>query len=125
MNDVTSEAIRAGGWLPVDGHRFDAAYSSRLQGAVTTLDLPPNQVEEPDLLRCEDWRLNERHYGALQGVNRDAAAMHAGEHRVWRWRRGYEDPATPLSRTDATHPAEVPRYANVDPRMLPGVESLA
>jgi 2,3-bisphosphoglycerate-dependent phosphoglycerate mutase len=120
-----AEAQRAGAWLYNHGYRFDVAYSSRLQRAITTLDILLQQLGQEDLPRQQDWRLNERHYGALQGVNKAEAAAQVGEQQVWRWRRGYADRATPLLRTDPQHPGKDPRYADIDPRQLPGAENLA
>jgi len=119
------EAQNAGEWLHQQGYRFDAAYSSRLQRAITTLDILLEQLGQPHILRQQDWRLNERHYGALQGVDKTRAAAQVGEHQVWRWRRGYEDRAVPLLRTDPGHPANDGLYADVDAQLLPGVENLA
>lgn len=120
-----AEAQRAGAWLRNHDYRFDIAYSSRLQRAITTLDILLQQLGQEDLPRQQDWRLNERHYGVLQGVNKAEAAAEVGEQQVWRWRRGYEDRATPLLRSDPQHPGNDPRYADVDPRQLPGAENLA
>jgi 2,3-bisphosphoglycerate-dependent phosphoglycerate mutase len=120
-----AEAKQAGEWLRLHGYRFDAAYSSRLQRAITTLDIVLNNLGQSDLPRAQDWRLNERHYGALQGVNKAEATAQVGEHQVWRWRRGYTDRATPLLRVDPAHPANDPLYTDVPPELLPGVENLA
>jgi len=120
-----TEAIQAGQQLRVHGFRFDMAYSSRLQRAVTTLDILLRQIDRQDLPRKQDWRLNERHYGRLQGLDKALASLQSGAHQVWRWRRGYEDKSNPLPRTDPRHPANDPAYADVDPLQLPGVENLA
>jgi len=77
------------------------------------------------LPQYQDWRLNERHYGQLQGVNKAEEAVRVGEQQVWRWRRGYEDQAAPLSRNDPTHPVNDPLYRDIDPALLPDVENLA
>ena len=118
------EAQQAGEWLHTNGYHFDVAYSSRLQRAITTLDILLAEIDQ-DIPKYQDWRLNERHYGALQGVNKNEAAAEVGEHQVWRWRRGYADKAEPLLRTDPTHPVNNPLYADVEPHLLPGVENLA
>jgi 2,3-bisphosphoglycerate-dependent phosphoglycerate mutase len=120
-----AEAVAAGDWLRVHGNHFDVAYSSRLQRAITTLDILLAQLGQTGIPRHADWRLNERHYGTLQGINKAKAATEVGEHQVWRWRRGYEDQATPLLHNQPEHPVNDPRYADVDPRRLPGVENLA
>ncbi|MAT65671.1 MAG: phosphoglyceromutase [Gammaproteobacteria bacterium] len=120
-----AEAERAGDWLRIHGYRFDAAYSSRLERAIATLDILLARLGQDSLPRMQDWRLNERHYGALQGLDKAQATARVGEHQVWRWRRGYTDTAAPLLRSDPAHPASDPLYADVDPQRLPGVESLA
>lgn len=119
------EAIEAGDRLQASGFRFDAAYCSRLQRAVTTLAILLDQIGQSGIPRHTDWRLNERHYGALQGINKADATARVGEHQVWRWRRGYEDRANPLVHTDPRHPINDPMYADVEPQFLPGVENLA
>ncbi len=120
-----AEAQRAGEWLQRNGYRFDVAFSSRLQRAVSTLEILLVQLGQGDVPRQQDWRLNERHYGTLQGVDKAAATAAAGEYQVWRWRRGYHDRAGPLSREDNSHPINDPGYADVDPHLLPDVENLA
>jgi 2,3-bisphosphoglycerate-dependent phosphoglycerate mutase len=120
-----AEAIEASKWLHINGYQFDVAYSSRLQRAITTLDILLEQTGQSGISRFEDWRLNERHYGALQGLNKAEAMEQVGEHQVWRWRRGYEDRARPLPQTDPGHPVNDPMYAEIDPQLLPGVENLA
>ena len=120
-----AEAKQAGEWLQHHGYRFDVAYSSRLQRAITTLDILLEELGSTSMPRFEDWRLNERHYGVLQGINKAEAATEVGEYQVWRWRRGYTDRAEPLLRTDPAHPVNDPLYVDVDPHRLPGVESLA
>ena len=119
------EAQKAGDWLKENGYQFDVAYSSRLQRAISTLDILLDRLGQARLLRRQDWRLNERHYGTLQGIDKDVAMAQVGEHQVWRWRRGYEDRATQLLRTDPRHPVNDPMYADVNPHQLPGVENLA
>ena len=119
------EAVQAGDLLMAKGFDFNVAYSSRLQRAVNTLDILLTRLDKTHMPRAQDWRLNERHYGVLQGVNKTEAMQQAGEHQVWRWRRGYEDRAEPVLRTNPTHPAHDPLYADIEPHMLPGVENLA
>jgi 2,3-bisphosphoglycerate-dependent phosphoglycerate mutase len=119
------EAVHAGDLLKTMGYGFDVAYSSRLQRAVNTLDILLTRLDKISIPRAQDWRLNERHYGMLQGVNKAKAMRQVGEHQVWRWRRGYEDRAEPLLRTNPTHPAHDPLYADIQPHVLPGVENLA
>lgn len=120
-----NEAEQAGQWLDANGYNFDVAYSSRLQRAITTLDILLEQSGQTCIPRQQDWRLNERHYGALQGVDKAAATAQVGEHQVWRWRRGYEDRATPLLHTDQAHPINDDLYKDVNAQLLPGAENLA
>jgi 2,3-bisphosphoglycerate-dependent phosphoglycerate mutase len=120
-----AEAIQAGEWLYRHGYRFDVAWSSRLQRAITTLDILLEQIGQQDIPRQQDWRLNERHYGALQGVDKAKAAAQVGEQQVWCWRRGYTDRAMPLLPGDPGHPGNDPLYADVAPHLLPAVENLA
>ena len=120
-----AEATQAGEYLRLHDYAFDVAYSSRLQRARDTLDILHEGVGQTELPQHQDWRLNERHYGALQGIDKTQATMEVGEYQVRRWRRGYEDRAKPLLRSDPTHPANDPNYADVDPQVLPGVENLA
>jgi 2,3-bisphosphoglycerate-dependent phosphoglycerate mutase len=120
-----AEADLVGQWLRDTGYQFDVAYSSRLQRAITTRDILLDYMGQSSIARLEDWRLNERHYGVLQGVNKAEAALRAGEQQVWRWRRGYEYKAEALTREDPGHPINDPLYVDVDPQLLPDVESLA
>lgn len=119
------EAVAAGHLLKEAGYYFDVAYSSRLLRARTTLNILTYTLGQQDLPAFEDWRLNERHYGKLQGVNKYEATQQVGTHQVWRWRRGYEDRAEPILRHEAEHPVNDPLYADVAPSLLPGVENLA
>lgn len=119
-----AEAIAAGDSLRAQGFHFDFAYSSRLQRAIGTLDILLDRLGQPDLPSRRDWRLNERHYGALQGMDKDEATTRAGAHQVLRWRRGYLDKAEALPREHASHPVHDARYADVDPAQLPDVENL-
>jgi 2,3-bisphosphoglycerate-dependent phosphoglycerate mutase len=120
-----SEAIEAGNLLGLHNFRFDMAYSSRLQRASDTLDILLTQLGQTHIARDRDWRLNERHYGSLQGINKAEAISRVGEQQVWRWRRGYHDKADTLAVTDQSHPVNDPTYHDVDPQLLPGVENLA
>ncbi|MCI0505079.1 MAG: 2,3-bisphosphoglycerate-dependent phosphoglycerate mutase [Gammaproteobacteria bacterium] len=120
-----AEARRAAQLLRAHGYEFDAAFSSRLLRAQQTLDVLLETLGQMNLPRFQDWRLNERHYGQLQGINKAEEAKQVGEQQVWRWRRGYEDKAAPLSRNDPAHPVNDPLYRDVDPALLPDVENLA
>ena len=98
-----AEARNAGQRLRRAGFRFDRAYSSRLERAWHTLDLVLEAAEQADLTRDRDWRLNERHYGALQGRDKAKMAQHVGEAQVNRWRRGYADLPPALAAADPRH----------------------
>jgi 2,3-bisphosphoglycerate-dependent phosphoglycerate mutase len=119
------EAHRAGARLRQHGYRFDAAFSSRLQRARTTLDILLEELGQPDISRQSVWQLNERHYGVLQGLDKTAASAHHGDQQVWRWRRGYDDRPEALRQTDPRHPRHDPLYQDIEPGQLPGVENLA
>jgi 2,3-bisphosphoglycerate-dependent phosphoglycerate mutase len=119
------EAKQAGDILRNHGYQFDMGYSSCLRRASHTLDILLERIGQADVTLTQDWRLNERHYGALQGMDKADMIARVGEQQVWRWRRGYEDRADPLSKTDARHPIHDGRYVGIDPQVLPDVENLA
>jgi 2,3-bisphosphoglycerate-dependent phosphoglycerate mutase len=116
------EARAAGRQLQQLGYRFDVAYTSVLKRAIRTLWLI---LDEMDLMWIPvhgSWRLNERHYGALQGLNKAETAAKHGEDQVKIWRRSYDIPPPPLALNDERHPAQDPRYRQITG--LPGTESL-
>jgi 2,3-bisphosphoglycerate-dependent phosphoglycerate mutase len=118
------EALRAAKALKERGFTFDLAQTSYLSRARETLDLILEAMDLQAIPREETWRLNERHYGALQGQNRTKAAMLYGNDQLARWRRDYRarPPAQPGDAPD--HPRRDPRYADVDAALLPDSESL-
>lgn len=120
-----AEAEHAAALLCQRGWRFDVGYSSRLLRAQQTLDILLAGLDQNDLPQTQDWRLNERHYGRLQGRNKAAMIAQVGEQQVWRWRRGYHDRPAPLARNDAAHPRHDTRYSDLAPALLPDAESLA
>ena len=120
-----AEAIHAGETLRSQGYRFDVAFRSRLQRAIVTLDILLQGIDQTEVPRFQDWRLNERHYGSLQGTDKAQATARVGAHQVWRWRRGYQERAEPLPVSDPGHPLNNPLYADVQPHRLPGAENLA
>ncbi len=119
-----SEARRGGCDLAAEGLRFDVAYTSVLKRAIRTLWIALEELDQVWIPVHRSWRLNERHYGALQGLNKaETTALH-GEERVHAWRRGYDVTPPPMATDDPGHPRFDARYADLDPRVLPGTESL-
>jgi len=118
------EARRAGRLLKESGYTFDVAYTSVLKRAVKTLWLA---LEEMDLMWIpiyNSWHLNERHYGALQGLNKAETAQKFGEEQVLAWRRSYDTPPPALATDDPRHPGGDPRYATLSSAELPRTECL-
>lgn len=118
------EAREAGRVLRKEGYVFDAAYTSLLKRAVKTLWLA---LEEMDLMWIpvhNDWRLNERHYGALQGLNKAETAARYGDEQILQWRRSYDVPPPALGTDDERFPGKDPRYASLRPKELPLTECL-
>jgi 2,3-bisphosphoglycerate-dependent phosphoglycerate mutase len=107
------EARSAGRLLKAEGYAFDAAYTSVLKRAIRTLHLALEELDQLWLPVIKDWRLNERHYGALQGLNKAETAAKFGEAQVLVWRRSYDTPPPALEPGDARHEARDPRYAGV------------
>jgi len=119
-----TEAVQAGRTLKQEGYIFDVAYTSMLQRAIKTLWLA---LEEMDLMWIpiyNSWRLNERHYGALQGLNKAEMAVKFGEAQVKLWRRSYDVPPPALEWDDERHPRFDRRYAGLTKEQLPACESL-
>ncbi|MDH4054627.1 MAG: 2,3-diphosphoglycerate-dependent phosphoglycerate mutase [Gammaproteobacteria bacterium] len=117
------EARDAGRLLNDLGFRFDIAYTSVLKRAIRTLWHIQDQMDLMWIPVIRDWRLNERHYGALQGLNKAETAAKYGDEQVHIWRRSYDIPPPPLDASDERHPAHDPRYAGI--AGLPATESLA
>jgi len=120
----TREAITAGQTLKKEGYRFDIAFTSVLKRAVKTLWLV---MEEMDLMWIpvhRSWRLNERHYGALQGLNKAETAAKHGMEQVHIWRRSYDIRPPALDPVDDRNPAKDPRYADLDRSDIPLTECL-
>jgi len=120
-----AEAGQAGRELLGAGVAADVAFTSVLKRAIRTLWIMLDEMDRMwiPVERC--WRLNERHYGALQGLNKAETAARHGEDQVKIWRRSYDIAPPPLASDDPRHPRLDPRYAGVDPRELPSTESLA
>jgi 2,3-bisphosphoglycerate-dependent phosphoglycerate mutase len=119
------EEARAGGrTLAEAGLTFDIAFTSVLTRAIRTLWIVLDEMKLMWIPVENHWRLNERHYGALQGLDKAQTTAKHGEAQVKIWRRSYDIPPPPLEPSDERHPANDPRYANLAPSVLPGTESL-
>ena len=118
------EAKQAGRKLKEAGIEFDQAYTSVLTRAIKTLHFALEESGQLWVPETKTWRLNERHYGALQGQNKAEAAEKFGEEQVHIWRRSYDVLPPLLSADDEGSAANDRRYANLDPRIVPGGENL-
>ena len=116
------EAIAAGRLLRELGYDFDVAYTSVLKRAIRTLWHVLDQMDLMWIPVIRDWRLNERHYGALQGLNKAETAAKYGDEQVHIWRRSYDIPPPALELDDDRHPSHDRRYAGIS--NLPATESL-
>jgi 2,3-bisphosphoglycerate-dependent phosphoglycerate mutase len=119
-----AEATEAGQILSRGGYVFDLAYTSVLTRAVLTLWLALEELDQVWIPVVNDWRLNERHYGALQGLNKAETAAKYGDAQVKIWRRSYDVHPPPLTLDDPRHPSKDPRYAALPASVLPLTESL-
>ena len=121
-----AEAKAAGQTLKAGGYGFDIAYTSVLKRAIRTLWLTLDGMDLMWIPVHRSWRLNERHYGGLQGLNKAETAAKYGEQQVKIWRRSYDIPPPALDRTDSRHPGNDPqkRYADLKPAELPATECL-
>src|SRR5204863_9506448 len=118
------EAAEAGRLLREEGYAFDLAYTSLLKRAIRTLWIALDVLDRMWIPVVKDWRLNERHYGALEGLNKAETTAKHGEAQVKIWRRSYDIPPPSLSAGDPRHPLHDPRYAGLSPQQLPPPESL-
>jgi 2,3-bisphosphoglycerate-dependent phosphoglycerate mutase len=119
-----AEAKRAGQMLKAEGYAFDVAFTSVLKRAIRTLNLA---LDEMDLLWIpvyKSWRLNERHYGALQGLNKAETAAKYGDKQVMTWRRSYDIQPPALTADDPRYPGHDRRYADLAPQDVPFTECL-
>lgn len=119
-----AEAHEAGRLLREGGFDFDVAYTSVLRRAIRTLWIVQDELDRMWIPVHHSWRLNERHYGSLQGLNKAEMAREYGDEQVREWRRSYELPPPPLDPSDPRHPVHDPRYARVDRADLPRSEAL-
>ena len=118
------EARRAGQLLEQGGFVFDVAYTSVLKRAIRTLWIVLDEIDQMWIPVYRSWRLNERHYGALQGLNKAETAARHGDAQTQLWRRSYDAPPPPLTPDDPRFPGRDPRYAKLTPQELPLTECL-
>jgi 2,3-bisphosphoglycerate-dependent phosphoglycerate mutase len=118
------EAREAGRLMAAEKFEFDVAYTSVLKRAIRTLWIALEGMDMMWLPTHKSWRLNERHYGGLQGLNKAETAAKHGEEQVKIWRRSYDTPPPPLGVDDPDHPSRDRRYADLTPAQLPVGESL-
>ena len=119
-----AEARRAGQLLAEEGFCFDLAYTSVLKRAIRTLWIVLDELDQMWIPVVRSWRLNERHYGALQGLNKAETARKYGDEQVLVWRRSYDTPPPALEDGDERFPGGDARYADLDPRDIPRTECL-
>ena len=126
--DLTEEGIRqaraAGVALRDGGYSFDVAFTSVLKRAIRTLWLALDEMDLMWIPVHRSWRLNERHYGALQGLNKAQTAEKYGDEQVLIWRRSYSTPPPALDDDDERHPRRDPRYSDLKANELPQAECL-
>src|SRR5262245_15456943 len=118
------EAAESGRLLREGQYDFDIAYTSLLKRAIRTLNIALDGLDRLWIPVEKNWRLNERHYGALQGLNKAETAAQHGEAQVKIWRRSYDIPPPPLTADDPRHPSHDPRYRDMKASELPLTESL-
>ncbi len=118
------EAARSAKLLSDEGFTFDVAYTSVLKRAIRTLWIVLDDMDLMWIPVIRNWRLNERHYGALQGLNKAETAEKHGDEQVLLWRRSYDVPPPELEPDDERHPGRDPRYASVPEGEMPLTESL-
>ena len=118
------EARAAGQQLLAEGVKFDVAYTSYQKRAIKTLNIVLEEIDELSIPVKKSWRLNERHYGALQGLNKADTAAKYGDEQVHIWRRSFDVAPPLLEEDDARHPKFDEKYKHLDPEDLPKGESL-
>jgi 2,3-bisphosphoglycerate-dependent phosphoglycerate mutase len=125
LTDEGREQARAAGRLMAEaGFRFDVAFTSVLKRAIRTLWIALDEMDRLWIPVHKSWRLNERHYGALQGLDKSETAARFSEEQVQIWRRSYDIPPPALEQSDPRHPSKDPRYAALAPDELPLTECL-
>ena len=118
------QAKNAGNLLKAEGYTFDLAFTSTLKRAIRTLWLATDEMDLLWVPVIKSWTLNERHYGALQGLDKSETAAKHGEEQVKIWRRSYDIPPPALDELDPRHPKYEAKYKDIDPKKLPATESL-
>ncbi len=118
------EAQRSGEVLRAEGYTFDIAFTSVLKRAIRTLWFVQDELDLLWIPTIKAWQLNERHYGALQGLNKAETAAKFGDEQVLIWRRSYDTPPPELTPDDERYPGHDPRYAGLSKEELPLTESL-
>ncbi len=118
------EAENAGLLLKEKGYSVDVAYTSYLKRAVKTLNCVLDKMDKDWIPVFKSWRLNEKHYGFLQGLNKSETAAQYGNEQVHIWRRSFDVSPAPLQRDDAQNPRHDLRYADIPPEYIPDTESL-
>ena len=118
------EARQAGRLMREAGFAFDLAFSSLLKRAIRTLFIALDEMDRLWIPVQRSWRLNERHYGNLQGLNKSEMAAQFGEAQILQWRRSYDVPPPPLEISDPRHPRFDARYGDIAPAALPATECL-
>jgi 2,3-bisphosphoglycerate-dependent phosphoglycerate mutase len=124
MSTGVQEAIDAGKRLKEKNFRFDIVFTSVLKRAITTFNTIAEQMNYHHLPIIKNWRLNERHYGALEGLNKAETAAKHGEDQVKIWRRSYDIPPPALDISDARYPGNDARYKGIPTTALPRHECL-
>ena len=118
------EGREAGRLLKAEGFDFDVAYTSVLTRAIRTLWLALTEMDQVWIPVHREWRLNERHYGSLQGLNKSETAEKHGDDQVLVWRRSYDIPPPPMTKDDSGYAGKDRRYANLDEANIPLTECL-
>ena len=118
------EAINAGRLLKKEGYKFDIAFTSLLKRSQKTLNLCLSEMSLDNVEVVKDWRLNERHYGSLQGLNKNEMVQKHGAEQVMIWRRSYDIPPPQLDKNEPTHPINDLKYSHLNDMLLPSAESL-
>ncbi len=123
-NKGQNEAREAGILLKDNQFKFDVVYTSYLKRSIDTSKICLSALKNDEVKVISEWRLNERHYGNLQGLNKSETARKYGEEQVLIWRRSYDTPPPAMDKGDQRHPSKDPIYSGINPNLLPSSESL-